>query len=88
MRRSNEIVNNAIDIFSSSLAIDAKEKAIGIVLSGCWQDGLSGVRQIAINRGLVMVQDPETAEFPYIPNSIVKQEHPDYILSKRSSGRL
>jgi two-component system chemotaxis response regulator CheB len=86
-RRSNEIVNNAIDIFFSSLAIDAKEKAIGVILSGCGQDGLSGVRQIAINRGLVMVQDPETAEFPYMPNLIVKQEHPDYILSPKEIVR-
>jgi two-component system chemotaxis response regulator CheB len=86
-RRPNEIVNNAIDIFFSSLAIDAKEKAIGEVLSSCGQDGLSGVRQIAINRGLVMVQDPETAEFPYMPNSILKQEHPDYLLSPKEIVR-
>ena len=30
-----------------------------------------------------MVQYPETAEFPYMPNSILKQVHPDYILSPK-----
>jgi two-component system, chemotaxis family, protein-glutamate methylesterase/glutaminase len=34
-----------------------------------------------------MVQDPETAEFPYMPNSIVEQEHPDYILSPKEIVR-
>lgn len=80
-RHVTEVINNAINIFFSSLAIDAKEKVIGIILSGGGSDGLVGVKHIASNHGLVMVQDPKTAEFPYMPNSIVKQNYTDYILS-------
>jgi len=88
-RHAAEVVNNAIDIFFSSLAEDAKEKVIGVILSGGGHDGLAGVKQIVSNRGLVIVQDPKTAEFPYMPSSIIKLEHPDFILSpKDMAGKI
>jgi two-component system chemotaxis response regulator CheB len=84
-----EVVNNAIDVFFSSLAKEAKEKAIGVILSGGGNDGLAGVKHIAFNNGLVIVQDPKTAEFPYMPRSIIKLEHPDFILSpKDMAGKI
>jgi len=88
-RQAQEVVNNTIDIFFSSLAEDAKEKAIGIILSGGGNDGIIGVKHISSNLGLIIVQDPETAEFPYMPRSIVKLEHPDFILSpKEMAGKI
>ena len=88
-RHAQEVVNNAIDVFFSSLAEDAKEKAIGIILSGGGNDGIIGVKHISSNRGLVIVQDPKTAEFPYMPSSIIKLEHPDFILSpKEMAGKI
>lgn len=86
-RHAHEVINNAIDIFFFSLAEDAKEKAIGIILSGGGNDGIIGVKHISSNLGLIIVQDPETAEFPYMPRSIVKLDHPDYILFPNEIAR-
>ncbi len=43
-REQYEIANHAIDIFFSSLAMDAKEKAIGVILSGAGTDGIKARR--------------------------------------------
>ncbi len=80
-RKPEEIVNNAIDIFLSSAALDAKSKAICIILSGGGRDGLAGAREIHKNNGLVIVQDPDTTEFPFMPNAIIAGDNPDAILS-------
>lgn len=80
-RRSDEIINNAIDIFFSSVALDAKDKAIGVILSGGGHDGLSGANHIHERNGLVIVQNPKNAEFPYMPSSVIEKDDPDYILT-------
>ena len=50
-----------IDFFFRHLAADQKEKAIGIILSGMGSDGALGLRAIKEHLGLVMVQDPASA---------------------------
>lgn len=64
-----------------SLALDAEEKAIGVVLSGGGKDGLLGSMEIEKNNGVIIVQYPRTAEHPFMPNSIVVNDMPDAILS-------
>ncbi len=51
-----------IDFFFRSLARNQHESAIGIVLSGTGSDGSLGVWAIKGEGGLVIVQDPDTAE--------------------------
>jgi two-component system CheB/CheR fusion protein len=65
----NKLPNNAIDIFFSSLAEDKGDKAIGVILSGTGTDGSKGIERIKSNGGIVVVQDPLTAEFDGMPNS-------------------
>ena len=72
--------NNAIDHFFSSLANDKKEKAIGIILSGTGTDGTHGVKAIKNAGGIVIVQDPMTAQFDGMPNSAVSSGFADMIL--------
>lgn len=31
-------------------------------------------------QGIVMVQDPDSAQFPLMPNTLINNDHPDYIL--------
>ncbi len=56
-----------IDFFFRSLAIDQKELAVGVILSGMGSDGSLGIRAIKENHGIVMVQDPVTATYNSMP---------------------
>ena len=60
-----------IDFFFRSLAQDQRERAIAVVLSGTGSDGTLGVRDIKGMGGLVLVQNPESAEFDSMPRSAI-----------------
>ena len=62
-------INLPIDIFLRSLAEDAKERAIGIILSGTGSDGTRGIRAIKEFGGMVMVQDVHSAKFDGMPKN-------------------
>lgn len=86
--RDSKIRNASVDIFYESLARDFKEKAIGIILSGGGKDGLKGALSIAANGGKVLVQDPETAKASSMPQAIVDQDHPSFILNPSKLAEL
>ncbi len=69
-----------IDIFFRSLAKDAGNKAIGIILSGTGSDGTLGTRAIKEAGGMVMVQDERTAKFDGMPRSSISTGLVDFIL--------
>jgi two-component system CheB/CheR fusion protein len=52
-----------IDFFFSSLAQDQRERSIGIILTGTGSDGTQGIRAIKSEGGMVMVQEPTSAEY-------------------------
>lgn len=62
-------VNLPIDLFFQSLASDVGARAIGVILSGTGSDGSRGVPAISDARGLVVVQDLDTAAFDGMPRS-------------------
>jgi two-component system CheB/CheR fusion protein len=76
--------NMAIDIFLQSLARDAGEKAIAVILSGTGTDGTKGITEIKNAGGLVFVQDPATAKFDGMPHSAIASGKIDFILSPES----
>ena len=63
---------SASDVYGKSL--------IGILLSGANADGTDGLIAIKKNRGTTIVQKPETADMPFMPNSAIEHSSPDYIL--------
>ncbi|MCK9195535.1 MAG: PAS domain-containing protein [Syntrophales bacterium] len=69
-----------IDFFFRSLAQDQRERAICIVLSGTGSDGTQGVRAIKGEGGMVMAQNPESAEYDGMPRSAIATGLTDYIL--------
>ncbi|HYF02448.1 MAG TPA: CheR family methyltransferase [Patescibacteria group bacterium] len=69
-----------IDLFFQSLAKDVKHRAIGVVLSGMDGDGSIGVKVIMENLGLVIAQEPTTAEFDSMPLNAIATELVDYVL--------
>ncbi len=70
-----------IDYFFRSLAKSEGERSVGIVLSGTGSDGTLGVKAIKESGGLVLAQDPQTAEFSGMPDSAIKSGVVDQILS-------
>ncbi len=61
-----------IDFFMRSLAIDSKELAVGVVLSGMGSDGSIGMQSIKENNGIVMVQEPTDAKFDSMPRNAME----------------
>jgi two-component system CheB/CheR fusion protein len=58
-----------IDHFFCSLAADQRRRACGILLSGPGGDGTLGLSEIKAAGGRTLVEDPEGAEFPQMPQS-------------------
>ena len=79
-RGSRERLHLPIDHFFSSLGEDCGARAIGIVLSGMGTDGALGLKSIATHGGIVLVQDPETAEFDGMPRSAIAAGVANYVL--------
>jgi len=61
-----------IDFFFRSLADDAEERSIGVILSGMGTDGTMGLKAIKGKAGVVFVQDPASAKFDGMPRSAVE----------------
>jgi two-component system, chemotaxis family, CheB/CheR fusion protein len=70
----------AIDFFFRSLAADQQERAIGIVLSGTSSQGTQGLKEIKAVGGMVMVQEPSSAEYEQMPRSAIAAGVADYVL--------
>lgn len=82
-RSPMELINRTVDHLFTSLAIEAKSKVIGIILSGTGSDGVEGLRCIEKYNGFALVQDPDTAEFDGMPLNSIYQDNPHYILHPR-----
>ncbi|HXO75255.1 MAG TPA: chemotaxis protein CheB, partial [Puia sp.] len=80
-KTNSKLPNNAIDVFLNSLALERKDKAIAVIMSGTGTDGTKGTEAIKKEGGLVLVQDPSTAKFDGMPNSVIGAGNADFILS-------
>lgn len=78
----------SIDVLFESVADSFAAKAIGIILTGANDDGAKGMKQIKMNGGLTIVQDPETAESPIMPNETIRMINVDYVLSLKEIRKL
>jgi two-component system CheB/CheR fusion protein len=86
-----------IDHFFRSLAHDAGERAVAIVLSGTGSDGSRGIRDVHAAGGLVIVQQPDSAQFDGMPRSaqdtgvvdllLTPEEMPGHVLSHAARAR-
>jgi two-component system CheB/CheR fusion protein len=69
-----------IDVFFRALAVNAEERAIGVVLSGTGTDGTHGLRAIKAAGGLAIVQDPATAQHDGMLRSAIAADVADHVL--------
>ncbi len=70
----------SIDVLFDSAADVYRQNLIGIVLTGANADGSKGLKKIKEGGGLAIVQDPLTAEVPYMPQAALNATVIDYIL--------
>ncbi len=68
----NVLFESAVDAYTSGL--------VGIILTGANEDGAMGLKLIKENRGLAIVQDPDTAEYPFMPRAAIDMVKVDHIL--------
>ena len=69
-----------IDSFFESLAVDHRERAIGVVLSGTASDGTLGLEAIKGQGGITFAQD-DSAKYDSMPRSAVAAGCVDLVLS-------
>ncbi|HKO49982.1 MAG TPA: chemotaxis protein CheB [Polyangiaceae bacterium] len=69
-----------VDLFFRSLADTHGPHSVGIVLSGADGDGALGIKRIKERGGLTIVQDPEQAEYPGMPQAALATDMVDWVL--------
>ncbi len=79
-RSPAERVPRTIDQFFRSLAVDQKNHAIGVVLSGADADGALGLKTIKGEGGIAIVQRPDTATHSDMPRSSIAADHVDLVI--------
>jgi len=70
----------SIDVLFESTADAYAERAIGVLLTGANQDGVQGLSILKARGGMTIVQDPDTAESPTLPNAAIANVAVDLIL--------
>lgn len=70
----------AIDVLFRSAAVAYGNRTIGILLTGRLNDGAAGLEAIGQCGGTVMIQDPDSAEFPEMPKYALHAVEADYVL--------
>jgi len=68
---TKKAIINPIDHLFSSIADNFEQNAMGILLSGSGSDGSLGMKYISEKGGMTLVQEPQTAEYPSMPESAI-----------------
>jgi len=79
-RSRDQELSLPIDVFFRSLAQDCESRAVAVVLSGGGSDGSRGICDVHHAGGLVLVQDPDSAQFDGMPRSACDAGVADVIL--------
>ncbi|MCE2573325.1 chemotaxis protein CheB [Motilimonas eburnea] len=70
----------AIDVLFESAAICYQHQLIGLILTGANHDGSLGLKTVKKYHGLTLVQSPDSAEYPEMPDAAIAATQVDHIL--------
>jgi two-component system chemotaxis response regulator CheB len=79
---ADEAVNHSrpsIDLSFITAANAYRDKLIGIILSGANRDGALGLKKVAENGGVTIVQDPTESEVKTMPEAALQLTKVDYV---------
>jgi two-component system CheB/CheR fusion protein len=76
-----------IDNFFRSLAENAGQQAIGVILSGTASDGTEGCRAVKAAGGITFAQDEESAKFSDMPRNAVNSGSIDFVMPPKNIAR-
>lgn len=68
----------SIDVLFRSAAVHFGHRAVGIILTGLFEDGTSGMSAIKRCGGVCIVQDPREAQFSDMPRSVLNKIQVDH----------
>jgi len=71
----------SIDVSFESAAEIFGPELIGILLSGSNSDGTVGLKAIQAAGGKIVIQNPLSADMPFMPNNAILHTTPDFVLS-------
>nr|WP_262902633.1 chemotaxis protein CheB [Pontibacter aydingkolensis] len=71
----------AIDPLFRSAAAYHGANSIGVILTGFMSDGVLGMEFIRRSGGVTVVQHPDDAEFPPLPENVMRQINIDYVVA-------
>jgi len=77
-----------IDVLFRSAAVAFNSRCTGVILTGMRDDGTAGMLAIKRSGGCCVVQDPNEAEYPEMPLSILNSMEVDYCTSLGEMGKL
>lgn len=72
----------SIDVSFESAAEVYGESLVAVLLSGSNADGTNGLKVVKDLGGTIVVQNPVSAEMPFMPNNAILNTNPDFILNK------
>lgn len=78
----------SIDVLFRSAAVQYDSRVIGIILTGLLDDGTSGMLAIKKSGGTCIVQDPNEAEYPDMPLSVLNSIEVDHCVPLTAMGAL
>ena len=70
----------SIDVTFSAAAAAYGQGVIAVILSGGNADGVHGMEDVKASGGVTVVQDPRTAEVPYMPQQVLLHMKPDFVV--------
>jgi two-component system, chemotaxis family, protein-glutamate methylesterase/glutaminase len=71
----------SIDVSFESAAEIYGKALVGILLSGSNSDGTQGLKAIKAAGGTIVVQNPLSADMPFMPNNAILYTNPDFVLT-------
>jgi two-component system, chemotaxis family, protein-glutamate methylesterase/glutaminase len=78
----------SIDALFRSAAAAYGSRVVGIVLTGLLEDGAAGLLAIKRSGGRTIVQDPNEAQYPDMPNAALKALKPDHMIPVNEMGKV
>ncbi|MGI8582845.1 MAG: chemotaxis protein CheB [Chitinophagaceae bacterium] len=78
----------SIDVLFRSAAAAYSTRVIGVVLTGLLDDGTTGMLAIKRSGGITIVQDPNEAEYPDMPLSVLNNIEVDYCIPLTAMGEI